>query len=205
MPRVEGSAREQILDSALDLFSRKGYSATTVRDIAGAVGIKAASLYNHFEGKQGLFDALIERELSHVAGRVHSGGAIAYPDEDPSPYADQTQGDLSQLVWNSYAPFFEDERIRLFRHMLAAERYADERCAALYDEVFVQRPLKLQESIFGRLVETGAFAPCNLQLAAMQFHGPMLLLIERETPPAQAREFCLQHTLDFNSAHRKED
>lgn len=204
MPRVDGSAREQILERALELFSQKGYSATTMRDIAAAVGVKAASLYNHFESKQGLFDALIEREVAYIAGCVRSGGAIAYPDEDPAFYGVQVEEKLAKLVWNGYAPFFEDGRIRLFRRMLAAERYADARCAALYEEIFVGRPLKLQETIFAHLVENGTFAPCDLRLAAMQFHGPMLMLIEREEPASQAREFCSSHLLEFNTAHRRE-
>lgn len=203
MSRVGGAARERILDSALELFSEKGYAATTVRDIAGAVGVKAASLYNHFEGKQGIFDALIEREKEHVAELVRGAGAIAFPDEDPSAYCAHDERELEQLVWGGYAPFFEDERIRLFRRMLASARYADGRCAAIYEEVFVERPLALQEAIFSRLAGEGAFAPCDARLAAMQFHGPMLMLVEREAAPEEAREFCRQHTAAFNTSHRK--
>jgi AcrR family transcriptional regulator len=43
---------QRILDAATDLFFERGYHATTMRDIASAVGIKAGSLYNHYAGKQ---------------------------------------------------------------------------------------------------------------------------------------------------------
>jgi AcrR family transcriptional regulator len=43
---------QRILDAAIDLFYERGYHATTMRDIAAAVGIKAGSLYNHYAGKQ---------------------------------------------------------------------------------------------------------------------------------------------------------
>ena len=59
MPKIEGDARNRILDAAFALFSEKGFTATSMRDIADAVGIKAASLYNHFAGKRELFDALV--------------------------------------------------------------------------------------------------------------------------------------------------
>jgi len=42
----------EIISTASKLFKQKGYIAVTVRDIADAMGIKAASLYNHISGKQ---------------------------------------------------------------------------------------------------------------------------------------------------------
>jgi AcrR family transcriptional regulator len=42
----------RILDAAVHLFYERGYHATTMRDIATEVGIKAGSLYNHYAGKQ---------------------------------------------------------------------------------------------------------------------------------------------------------
>jgi AcrR family transcriptional regulator len=46
-----GTTAAQIRQVALDLFARNGYDATSMREIAGAVGIRAASLYNHFGSK----------------------------------------------------------------------------------------------------------------------------------------------------------
>jgi len=43
--------REQILQAATRLFRERGYHATSVRDIADAVGIQGGSLYAHFESK----------------------------------------------------------------------------------------------------------------------------------------------------------
>jgi AcrR family transcriptional regulator len=55
--------RKAILDAALDIFSRQGYQATSVREIARAVGIRESSIYAHFEGK-----AAILNELFHKVG-----------------------------------------------------------------------------------------------------------------------------------------
>lgn len=43
--------KQEILEVAAELFRDKGYSASTVRDIADKVGIEAASLYNHINSK----------------------------------------------------------------------------------------------------------------------------------------------------------
>ncbi|MEL6811828.1 MAG: TetR/AcrR family transcriptional regulator [Bacteroidota bacterium] len=51
--------KEEIIQVASQLFKEKGYSAVSVRDIAEAMGIKAASLYNHIESKQEILSVLI--------------------------------------------------------------------------------------------------------------------------------------------------
>lgn len=55
------STRDRILDVAEQLFARKGLAGTAVRDIARAAGLTAPSLYNYFEGKQALYEAVIAR------------------------------------------------------------------------------------------------------------------------------------------------
>ncbi|MBF6601321.1 MAG: TetR/AcrR family transcriptional regulator [Dehalococcoidia bacterium] len=52
--------RKQILDASLRLFSEKGFTRASVRDIAQAAGITDAAIYYHFESKRELFEALIE-------------------------------------------------------------------------------------------------------------------------------------------------
>ena len=56
--------KERILEEALSLFSKKGFKAVTVEEIAQKVGIKAPSLYKHYKGKNDIFSALIDRSTS---------------------------------------------------------------------------------------------------------------------------------------------
>ncbi len=53
------SRKEEIILLAAKLFREKGYSAVTMRDIADALGVKAASLYNHIRSKQELLSTII--------------------------------------------------------------------------------------------------------------------------------------------------
>ncbi|MFL6248173.1 MAG: TetR/AcrR family transcriptional regulator [Thermoanaerobaculia bacterium] len=63
MSQVQRSekSRSQILDSALKLFSHKGYGATSVRDIAEDAGLSKGNVYHHFSDKEAIFRALIDR------------------------------------------------------------------------------------------------------------------------------------------------
>lgn len=51
--------KQEIINTAAKLFKEKGYSAVTMRDLATAMGIKAASLYNHINSKQDILKAII--------------------------------------------------------------------------------------------------------------------------------------------------
>jgi TetR/AcrR family transcriptional regulator, cholesterol catabolism regulator len=53
------SRRTEILECAARLFREKGYKATSMRDIAKAVGIQGASLYNHIKSKEELLSELL--------------------------------------------------------------------------------------------------------------------------------------------------
>lgn len=52
--------RKRILDRAKEDFSRKGYLKTSMRDIAGKVGISTGNIYNYFESKDELFRAVVQ-------------------------------------------------------------------------------------------------------------------------------------------------
>lgn len=64
MPQAPPDTRDRILDTAEALFAERGFAATSVRDIATAAGLTPASLYNHFEGKEALYAAVLERGIA---------------------------------------------------------------------------------------------------------------------------------------------
>lgn len=55
------NTHEKILEEALNLFSKYGYAGTSVQDLGAAVGIKAPSLYKHFESKRAIYDEVVRR------------------------------------------------------------------------------------------------------------------------------------------------
>lgn len=56
---MQESRQEKILKIASTLFSQRGYSAVSMRDLAEALGIKAASIYNHVHSKQEILSLII--------------------------------------------------------------------------------------------------------------------------------------------------
>ncbi len=64
---AEGEAstgRSRVLDAAASLFVAQGYAGTTLRQIASAAGIKAGSIYHHFDSKEDLFVAVLDAGIT---------------------------------------------------------------------------------------------------------------------------------------------
>ncbi len=67
--RDEGNRRQQLLKAAARLFRRKGFAATTTRDIAAAVGMHAGSPFYHFKSKGALLHAVMEEGMRAALAR----------------------------------------------------------------------------------------------------------------------------------------
>ncbi len=65
MGRKATFIKEEALQKALDVFWKKGYLATSVRDIAEATQLQLASLYHAFGNKDALFSKVLETYLTH--------------------------------------------------------------------------------------------------------------------------------------------
>lgn len=68
MPRP--GRRDQIVDAALELFSGRGYHATTIRDIAEASGMQSGSLYAHISTKEDLLFEIVNNGADRFLGAL---------------------------------------------------------------------------------------------------------------------------------------
>ena len=101
--------KERIVEEAFALFASRGFHAVSVRDIAAAVGIKDASLYNHFSGKQAIFDAIVRDALERTRRFFGERNILFDVSDDANPkilspvnqceyFLDQSRPSVQQLV-----------------------------------------------------------------------------------------------------------
>ncbi|MEZ5078828.1 MAG: TetR/AcrR family transcriptional regulator [Solirubrobacterales bacterium] len=94
-PKREGTAAS-ILEASVSIFAKRGYAGTSMRDIAKEVGIKAASIYEYYSGK----DRLLYAALVHVWARFYDY-VIGGLDPDKPPL-DQLHAVIEHhLAWQS--------------------------------------------------------------------------------------------------------
>lgn len=69
-PRNGSSRREELLQAAARLIRKKGYVATTIRDITGEVGMGSGSPFCHFRNKQEILDVIATRGMEMLLGQA---------------------------------------------------------------------------------------------------------------------------------------
>jgi TetR/AcrR family transcriptional regulator, cholesterol catabolism regulator len=155
---VETARRREIEDAASTLFRERGYSGTSVRDIARAVDIQGASLYAHVASKQDVLWSIVER----VATRFEVAADIVEA-ADPGAVVFGPGVQLISLVRAHVGVLTDDiERASVFVHEWRA--LADGRREAMahrrdaYEARF--------RATIRNGVETGAFAPVDPALTA---------------------------------------
>ncbi|MEM9842249.1 MAG: TetR family transcriptional regulator, partial [Pseudomonadota bacterium] len=72
-------SKSKILTAASELFAQSGASGLSVRAISNRAGLSTIGIYNHFQGKQGILDAL------YIEGFELVMQAISINDPDLSP------------------------------------------------------------------------------------------------------------------------
>jgi AcrR family transcriptional regulator len=70
MPPSGSGTRERLLEAALDVFGRYGYDAATTRMIAGQAGANIAAIPYYFNGKEGLYEAVVRRIVDLIATQM---------------------------------------------------------------------------------------------------------------------------------------
>jgi AcrR family transcriptional regulator len=78
MPRTRMTGpqrREQLVSVGRSVFARRGYSAATVEEIAERAGVSKPIVYEHFGGKDGLYDAVVQEEIEELTARM--GAAVS--------------------------------------------------------------------------------------------------------------------------------
>jgi AcrR family transcriptional regulator len=69
--------REEIIDGASELFADYGYHGASIRDIANHVGISHSGMLHHFDSKEGLLDAVIDRLEEHAQQALDQADTLA--------------------------------------------------------------------------------------------------------------------------------
>jgi TetR/AcrR family transcriptional regulator, cholesterol catabolism regulator len=75
--RDDGNRRRALILGAARLFRRKGFDATSTRDIAAAAGMQSGSPFYHFKSKQALLFAVMQEGMGHAVERQQQAIAAA--------------------------------------------------------------------------------------------------------------------------------
>ena len=178
-----GNTKQEILNAALDLFSVQGFEATSISQIANAVGIRKASLYSHFENKQAILVAIVKEVLERYA--EHSIFALANWD-DPDftkDKQDMTPDAAVQMIQGQLRYILHDPAISRARKMLTIEQFQNADLSKLQTRQNYEDVLRYFTGLVGFLIRQGVLTEDDPEIMAAQLCLPITVwlgLCDRE-------------------------
>lgn len=164
-PTKGSKTKDKILKVALKLFATKGYKATTVRDIAGTMGMKQSALYNHFKNKDEILETLVSELTSSAIVTI-------FNDKEPSELHKQGKSLLMSIATTFKLIGFDGQNESLLK-LLMQEIYRNERIREIYNEYFYQENVKKLSSIFFMMMQEEMIQSSDPLLLANEFFSPL--------------------------------
>ncbi len=177
---VEMTTRQKIIKESLRLFSSGGYDGVSMREIAASVGIRGASLYNHFKGKEDIFQAIFNEMIKQYDS---AATMIRIPIEQGKQtvqtYYEIKEDELLTMAEGIFNFFTQNEFAVLFRKLLVSEQNRSEVAAKYYKEYYLEAPVQFQSQLFQGLQQRGKFKGYEADIMALHFYGPIFYILNK--------------------------
>ena len=202
-----GNTRDEILKAALGLFSVNGYEATSISQIADAVGIRKASLYSHFSSKQEILDNVVESVLTGYAEHSIFANADWNDQEFTKDKEGMTAEDAAKMIQGQIRYIVHDPAISRGRKMLLIEQFRNKELSALQTRMNYEDILEYFEGMIRFLIRSNTLKEADTEIMAAQLSSPITVwinLCDRE--PArenEVMELVHKHVLQFFEVYAK--
>ena len=166
---MANDTKERILAAALEMFSRKGYAGTNIRELSASLGIVKSGVYKHYESKEAIWNALLDQMIAYYG--EHFGSAEHLP-----PVPDSLEG-LTRLTMQMVNITVHDERIIMTRKVLTLEQYRDVRACELATKHFLTGLTEMFTHIFTGMMDKGLLRKDDPEMLAFAYTAPISALI----------------------------
>lgn len=174
------TTREKIIWESLRLFCKNGYEGVSIREIAATVGIKGASIYNHFKSKEAIFHAIFEemtKQYSRIANDIHLPQVIN--ETSIQDFANMEEEQLQQMADGLLQFYTQNEFVVMFRRMIVSEQFRTSIAAKYYKEYYLEAPFLFQKQIFEGIQKCGGFNNYDADIMALHFYSPIYYILSR--------------------------
>ena len=177
--------KERILTAALDMFSRKGYEGTNIRELTASLGLVKSSMYKHFASKEEIWNALLDRMIAYYDVRFGSPEHLPPVPDSLEEFVSMTMRMVDFTV--------HDENVIKTRKLLTIEQFRDERARELATKHFFTGLRDMFTPIFRSMMEKGLLRRDDPAMLAFAYTAPISSLIHLcDREPEKADEAMAQ-------------
>ncbi|TLS53194.1 TetR/AcrR family transcriptional regulator [Paenibacillus antri] len=168
---IASPTKIKILEAAIELFSKRGFSGASVRDITNEVGIKESSLYKHFKNKDEILEtifAFFRKEadkilppMEHLDFIAEKMNLVEFLERGMQNFKRHLDDEINQKIWRIMY-------IELFRHPMAKD---------IYRNGIVKRTVDCLEVVFAKMIERGKMVTRDPKRLAIEYQYPLYPII----------------------------
>ncbi|MCZ3367005.1 MULTISPECIES: TetR/AcrR family transcriptional regulator [Methanobacterium] len=165
----EKNTKERIFESAIDLFAQKGFDATSMREIAEAVGIKKASLYSHYKSKNEIMDNIFEYFKKELI-------KMRPPEAQNLDKIDKVTPEIFRQRANLTLYIFKNPVMEKIFRIISSEQYKDKRARMIVLECLIHEPYSFSRAVLEIMVKKGIINKIDPDIKAMEFQYTIFTL-----------------------------
>lgn len=162
---TESGTKDKIIDSAIELFSEKGFYETSVRELAEMSGIRVSSLYNHFAGKEQILEAILDYYQSELT-------KVRIPDERLDLIIAQYPPE--EILIRGFMRIIEttaSQRMNKIIKILLIELYRNPKVREFYQQWYFNENRTSVMKLFGKMQEKGLIREVDPELLSSMYNA----------------------------------
>lgn len=168
---MKKSTKEKIFDTALDLFSQKGYSAVSIREITRTIGIKESSLYNHYKNKEQILETILTHFRNDFSKTLPPMEAL------DQILANTTTETFLKAGHRNFKEYMENENGQKMWRILQVEQFREPLAREIILRDFFGTVIDFLEIVFTKLIEMNRIKPIPPRLLATEYQYPVFSML----------------------------
>jgi AcrR family transcriptional regulator len=180
----EKSTKNKIFDVTVDLFSKKGFDAVSMREIGREVGIRESSIYNHYKNKEALLDAIINFFMSEIE-------ASSLPEEQMDELIATSPDAFFEIGAKTFIERMSTPKTEKIWRILSIEVFHNEKIRKFFVEELLETPLKSWEAIFTKMMQENIIKQYDPKILAREYFSYAIFLY--------FEYFILKYDTDYSS------
>ncbi len=177
--------KDRILDEALVRFAENGYKGTNLRDFAAGMGLSKSALYSHYDSKESIWNALLDKTEAYYGENFGSTENL--------PKMPESLDELFELTMRMVSFTVHDEKIIMIRKLLLTEQFRDDRIKKLATEHFINGTKEIYRKVLEHMMKSGLIKNDDPDMIAFTYTAPITLLIHYcDREPEKEREIMKQ-------------
>ena len=173
--------KDRILTAALEMFAQKGYEGTNIRELSASLGLVKSAIYKHYESKEAIWNALLDRMIAYYGERFGSPEHLPPVPDSPEEFVAMTMR-MADLT-------IHDEQIVKTRKVLTLEQFRDDRARELATKHFLTGLTDMFSHIFTGMMDKGFIRRDDPAMLAFAYTTPISALIHLcDREPEKAEE-----------------